>query len=158
MTQTEIVASLSAVTALCAVLLGPLVSMWGANKQASVAVRSNNRQAWINSLRDALAEFSSVARVITLAKEFDDQYARVEKLYFLEQKMALLLNPNEEDHENLLHVATEARKAVIAILAFKEKPEQRDEQHQQLKKSLSELTSVAQPILKKEWERVKRAE
>lgn len=158
MTQSEIIAIIAAVTALFAVLLGPLVSMWAANKQASVSVRSNNRQAWINTLRDALAEFASMARVIPLAKEFDDQYTRVEKLFFLEQKMALLLNPSEEPHKNLLRVVAEARTSAVGILAAANEASLRDQKHQQLKALLSELTTVAQPILKKEWERVKRTE
>lgn len=160
MPMADIVAVVSAVTALCAVLLGPLVSLWAANKQARISLRSNNRQAWINSLRQVLADFSSTARVVALAREFEDKYARSEKLFFLEEQMKLLLNPSEEDHRKLLATVAGARKAAIEIFAAGQNNDEKakDEAHDRLKASLADVTKLAQPILKREWERVKKAE
>jgi hypothetical protein len=47
----EALAILSAATALIAVVLGPLVSLWAARRQSRVTVLSANRQAWINMNR-----------------------------------------------------------------------------------------------------------
>lgn len=58
----QTVAIISAVTALFAVLLGPLVSIWAAQRQSRVAVLSANRQAWINALRDLISEYISISR------------------------------------------------------------------------------------------------
>ena len=60
MCTTETIAVISAVTALLAVLLSPLVSLWSAQRQSRVTVLSANRQAWINTLRDLIAEYISI--------------------------------------------------------------------------------------------------
>lgn len=158
LTMNEVVAVISAITALCAVLLGPLVSLWAANKQARISLRSNNRQAWINSLRDALSEFSSTARVVALSKEFEDKYSRAEKLFFLEEKIKLLLNPKEEDHKNLIASIIRSRKSSIAIFAAGDNIDKKQLAHDNLKDALDNVTKSAQPILKREWERVKIAD
>lgn len=60
----ETVAIVSAVTALFAVALGPLVSMWAAQRQSRVTVLSANRQAWINTLRELIAEYISISGLV----------------------------------------------------------------------------------------------
>lgn len=48
-------AVVSAITAIVAVIVGPLVSIFVAKNQINASVVSTNRQTWINRLRDELA-------------------------------------------------------------------------------------------------------
>jgi hypothetical protein len=148
----DIVAIIAAVTALCAVVLGPLVSMWAADKQARVAVRSANRQAWINTLRDCLAEFVSLVTIISLS-EGSDLRTKIEREFFLEAKIKLLLNPNETDHRALVELIDAVRTASGATM---EKYDQSKEAV--LRELVRRLGVLSQTILKREWERVKNAE
>jgi hypothetical protein len=63
---------LAAATALAAVVIGPLVTIYATNKQNETTLRvardqisastvSASRQKWIDSLRDTIAEFLAVA-------------------------------------------------------------------------------------------------
>jgi hypothetical protein len=149
---TTIIAS---ITALCAVLLGPLVSIWGVQKHARVTVLSNNRQAWINTLRDLIAEFISICALIHSAKwnvraerEFDEKW---ERLALVDSKIRLLLNPNEEDHNHLVKLMGDARRT-LKIHATNEQ----DERFPEWLALSAELLPLAQTILKREWARVKR--
>lgn len=158
MLMNDIVPVIAAATALCAVLLGPLVSLWAANKQARIALRANNRQAWINTLREVISEFSSTARVVSLSKEFSDRFSRAEKLFFLEEKMKLLVNPKEDDHRALIVEFEKARVAAIRMFSADNDKEKKDVAHEELKSALRNITDTSQTILKREWERVKAAE
>jgi hypothetical protein len=154
----ELIAVIAAVTALLAVLLGPLVSMWTTNTHTRIALRSNNRQVWINTLRESISDFSSTARVVSLSKEFADKYSRAEKLFFLEEKMKLLVNPKEADHQKLILILENTRKAAMQIFAAGTDDTKKDAAQKELKTSLNGLTEISQIILKSEWERVKKAE
>jgi hypothetical protein len=57
------------------------------------------RQAWINTLRDFVAELTSSAlhyHVAGFEERTDEEYRR---LTLLEYKVAMMLNPMEEDHK-----------------------------------------------------------
>ena len=151
----ETVALIASITALFAVLLGPLVSIWVAQRQSRVTVLSTNRQAWINALRDLIAEYFSITALIHSGDwssrtdvEFDQ---KLERLALLDAKIRLMLNPTEPDHQqmsNLLGVlrATMGGRAGAA----------RD--IEKAKAICNELLPLSQSILKCEWERVKRVE
>ena len=109
----ETIALVATITALLAVLLGPLVSIWVAQKQARVSVLSTNRQAWINGLRDDISEFISICVLVHCGtwsdrgeKEFDDKF---ERLVLVESKIKLRLNPAEDDHNRLAYLLAQAR-------------------------------------------------
>ncbi len=151
----ETIALVAAVTALCSVLLGPLVSLWVAQKQASVSVLSANRQAWINTLRDQIAEFLSILAVIHAGewgqrteKEYDEELKR---LILLVSKIKLMLNPKEEDHKRLSSLLSQAAQTVRARA--------KDEKLKSAEgvQVGAEVLPLAQSILKREWERVKQA-
>lgn len=152
------IAIISAFTALCAVLLGPLVAIRTANIQARIAVLSNNRQVWINTLRDTLAEFSSTARVLGLANEYSDALEKIQRLSFLEEKARLLLNPNEDDHKSLFKLIEEAK--IIAFHKFgnKSNAEETVQLRSDLIEKLERMSAISQKVLKREWIRVKNAE
>lgn len=153
----ETVAIISAVTALFAVLLGPLVSMWAAQRQSRVAVLSANRQAWINALRDLISEYISISGLIHAGDwsnrteiEFDQ---KMERLALLSAKIRLMLNPKEEDHQRLSKLLGDLLLTMGGRAAAGNK---RDAQ--KARTLVNELVPLSQSILKREWERVKRVE
>jgi hypothetical protein len=150
--MTETIALISAVTALCAVILAPLVSMWSADKQARVSVLSTNRQAWINALRDTIAEFSSIGWMISLHRD-TELVVKSERLFYLEDKIHLMLNPTEAEHQQLASAITEARRAATASV-----DDYSDAAGDKLKRALETVRRLTQPALKQEWEKVKRVE
>lgn len=152
--MTEIIALVSTITALCSVLLSPLVSMWVVNKQSRVSVLSGNRQVWINSLRDQISEFIAILAVVhsgnwseRTGKELDDE---LKQLILVGSKIKLMLNFNEEDHMRLAQLIVEVsytlpRKTGNAI------------GNRTAAEISGEFLTLAQSILKREWERVKQS-
>ena len=131
--------------------------MWSARKQANVSVLSNNRQAWINTLRDQIAEFISIGAQFHSGdwsargrEAFDDKF---ERLVFIESKIKLLLNPNEEDHTRLVSLLERARNTLGNHGADSE-----GRRFPEWAELYQEFVPLAQEILKREWERVKKQE
>ena len=155
--MTEAIALVSAITALCSVLLGPLVSMWSVQKQTRVSVLSGNRQAWINSLRDQISEFLAILAVMHAGdwssrteKEYDEE---LKQLTLVRSKINLMVNPKEEDHRNLLKLLDDASCTVAERAKIAEESD-----WEKGAKIHSEIVPLAQSILKREWARVKQAE
>ena len=155
--MTETVALISAITALCAVLLGPLVSMWATHRQTRVAVLSGNRQAWINALRDLIAEYLSISALVHAGDwserteiEFDE---KLQRLKLLNVKIRLMLNPNEADHQQLADLIGEL---VLTMGGRASAGDKRDAQ--KARDIHNRLLPLSQSVLKREWERVKRVE
>ncbi len=134
---------------------------------------SNSRLKWIDSLRDQLAEFISVSESLRLLRDgkkenrerpknlpnepdqitnLDDALQEwkqdIEKLYFVQSKIRLLINPTESDNKQLIEKCDE-----ILKMSFNEK---RPAVH--IGNAIGELIELSQKILKHEWERVKRFE
>ena len=102
------VSTLSLIVAALAVVVGPMVSWAIAKRQIRSSLEVSNkqitapmRQAWINKLRELLAELTSSALhyyVAGFEDRTDEEYQRVT---LLEARIQLMLNPNEEDHQRL---------------------------------------------------------
>ena len=136
------------------VLCVPLVSgmvgwgtAWYTNRRAHRSVKermrfdrlmkvSEFRQAWINSLRDSMAEFQSIG--ITPGQS----PAKNEKFYKSGTKIELLMNPADPDYDGL----------VECMYNFLEASEGNISQKYQNDPKYVEL---CQKILKREWERLK---
>lgn len=149
----EALAILSAATALFAVVLGPLVSIWAARRQSRVSVLSANRQAWINTLRDLIAECMAISGFIHIAdwsdrkqSEFDE---KMERFALVVAKIRLMLNPSEQDHKRLSEMLGQLMNSMRSI---KEKDPVKGAQ------LMKDFVPLSQTILKREWERVKRVE
>jgi hypothetical protein len=149
----EVLAILSAATALIAVVMGPLVSLWAARRQSRVTVLSANRQAWINTLRDLIAECMAISGFIHIAdwsdrkqSEFDE---KMERFALLVAKIRLMLNPNEQDHKRLSEMLGQLMNSMRSL---NEKDPVKGAQ------LMKDFLSLSQTILKREWERVKRVE
>jgi hypothetical protein len=152
--MSEWLALVSAITALAAVVLSPLVAMWAAERQSRVAVLSANRQSWINALRDLIAECMSTSGLVHIAdwstRPQAEYEAKMERLSFLIAKIRLMLNPNEPDHQRLSELLGELLKSMRGPKAQEVKDTVAGA------KAVRELVPLSQTILKREWERVKR--
>lgn len=117
---------------------------------------SANRQAWINSLRDLIAECLSASGLIHMAdwsnrsqSEFE---AKMERLAFVISKIRLMLNPKEEDHQRLADLLS----ALLKSLGGRKAGDPKDAVAGS--GAVRELVPLSQAILKREWERVKRVD
>jgi vacuolar-type H+-ATPase subunit E/Vma4 len=157
MSTQEMLQILSPLIALTAVVVGPVVSLKVARRQAEVArsvadlqarsnVLSKSRQDWINALRSEVASFIATSHMIipTLVsqKASEEMQKLLSQLTLHRAKTTLLINPKELDHQALVDKMNEVTNHV---LGFKGQPTD----------LTSELTILAQTVLKREWERVK---
>jgi hypothetical protein len=153
----QIVPILSLVIAGLAVFVGPFVTLRLGRKQielsrriASRQIVAPMRQAWINSFREKLAEFTGSAshywnmrQVMVGTLQLTDDEQR--KLCQLEDDIELFINPNETDHTELL----EALGRVRYLLERGEDPTG------QFNDDLRKAKSLGQKIFKTEWDRIK---
>ncbi|MCH8068539.1 MAG: hypothetical protein IID16_04610 [Candidatus Marinimicrobia bacterium] len=122
-------------------------------QQIHASVLSQNRQDWINNLRDQLSEFIAVVSTITTMSKSEEFKVKrgvdpFLQIVLLQSKISLLVNPTEEDHSKLLKLI---KKAVgIATKPAEEKDSS------ELINTINEIISLSQNILKREWVRVKK--
>ncbi len=154
------IALISACTAMIAAVAGPYVNTRIANLQFKTNVLSVNRHKWIETLRDLVsiltAQLLTAATVrhaldepagLVIARD-PELFGRVEGLIRTAAKIELMLNPLEEDHQNLNRLMQEA----IDQLRTSSPPVDVEERVQRISR---EIIQVAQGILKQEWGRVK---
>lgn len=145
---------ISATTALLAVVVGPWIAYKVAILQIRSTVISTNRQAWIDSLREDVAEFANIVCVIgyhgqmTSVEDGHARIARIERASYYYQKICLRLNPMESSHLEFSRLLES-----LTSLALKS-----DGAECQLAEAVAEVHSKAREILKNEWERVKRGD
>ena len=144
----------SAIAALAAIVVGLVGTIYATRRQIDAALVSTSRQRWIDSLRDNVAEFlavtAQISYVVARAPAEWHTAPGFERAVLLRAKIALLSNPTEADHRNLIRLLDDAlsiaacapdseKQRAVTVLAF-------------------EITSQTQAILKREWERVKAGE
>lgn len=150
----ETVPVLSLIVAALAVFVGPVIG-WIAGRQqmqASLAVANKQilapmRQAWINQLRDNVAEFVSKTMHYYVAGFDDRTDAEYQKLELLENRIALMVNVDEPDHKELLEIM---RRAISAL----ERGHNQNQECQFLT-AHDALVPLSRKILRREWGRVK---
>lgn len=167
---------ISATTALIAVLVTPFVTLRVAKRQTETAIevakrqtesaasnaslqfRSNvlakNRQDWINTLRDELANFTSLilhadetlAFYVTPQTRSAESHSTsvITEIYRRFHKIRLLSNANEPDHQHLINLLNSSIDAL-------RKPGTHPSE------LVDAIIAASQQILKREWERVKSA-
>lgn len=124
-----------------------------AQRQISATVISSNRQAWIDKLRDSIAEFQAVLYNLGFGgtnvyeRGSDDQ--RLERAIQLRSNVALLIHPEEPDHRPLLVHMDQALSVAYAA---------GEDAQREMAVTQHEITTTAQRLLKREWERVKAGE
>ena len=152
---------ISALTALLAVGVGPFITLRvahnqiaasrsTANLQARANVLSKSRQDWINSLRAEIAGFMSLTghalpTVMHAVTNGGDTMALTRDIRLHLAKTTLMINPKEEDHVALLKIMR-STVAQLSTLNF------------DVQSANDDLASIAQRVLKREWERVKAFE
>lgn len=128
---------LGAVIGAAVALIGAWLSKSNTEKQLHVNAElkvADYRQAWINSLRDAMAEFQSYGVNPATAHENEREF------YAKGTKIELLMNPSDHDYEEL-------RRCMSNFLSAEGKIQ---------KYSCNQpYIDVCQRILKREWEKVK---
>ncbi len=143
----EIISFLAMLVSLTAVIVGPIVTFKVAKRQ----IVSPIRQKWIDELRELISEYlSECEKLLVLGEDgiLNKEETNEEvftRLLYIEQKLKLMLNPNEKRHIELLEVVKEITEeihhGVGNIIDFGGK--------------LSGATEISQKILKEEWVRVK---
>ena len=121
---------------------------------------SANRQKWIESLRDTLAELISLLMAALVVKsKWKDNWDRgrapleaepalldkVQRLVLAQTKIRLLLKTNDADHKHLFRAIDAAMKRLQAEEALESATEG----------DIETIATLAQAILQREWERVK---
>jgi hypothetical protein len=162
------VQSLTAIASLVAALITAAVSFVSLTLTKEQKT-SDFRQAWIDGLREELANFLAAARAFARAIEIvntfgpgykdktvlrisddkvgDLRYQAAESLC----KIQLRLNPNEPEHQELLRLLRRVISEQNAMLKNKTGIEN-------TMQAIELASAHAQPVLKKEWERVKKGE
>ena len=147
-------AVVSSITALVAVIASPFVTIYVAKKNISSSVVSKNRQEWINRLRNEIAELlkevqyvpsAYAAGAINLNQAIEKHGLIISKVEIIR----LLINPKETDHEDLVRQISLASEKVISSI------NQQKGNGTELEKMSSNIVTLSQTILKREWERVK---
>ena len=104
-------------TAFVGGLVGSSVSWLIARRQIYATIVSSSRQNWINTLRDTISEFQSSCSGIVifypLEKGERNLSVLLERVSLLKHKIALLLNPNETLHRELLKAVHELNEITI---------------------------------------------
>jgi len=128
-------------------------------QQIHAQVISTNRQVWINSLRDAVAELLSELAILTNQTKRNDfsneEFYKepitgyVKNIVLLRTKIELLNNPNEEKSQIL-------DSAINNYVNICVDPDQKDASISS--KARDKVIDTTKEILKAEWERVKNIE
>ena len=156
-TYAAIAAIIAACVALVSSIVGPLISLKIAKKQINASILSGNRQEWINTLRDEISSFVSIASLLgglrstgfkSVSLDQINNYAK--EISERKSKIELLLNPSESLHNELLK---EIEKMVT--IAIHSEVELDAVEH---RLCIDNILNKAKAILKQEWIRVKKGE
>lgn len=155
-----------ALTALIAVIVGPLLQWAIARRQAADNI-SAKRQNWIDELRkDAAEHLTLVAHLQDMRRPapglshdqqivlFDEKAAANAKATELALRIRLRLNPNEDDHNELNRLFGELARASPDPKP-NETPDDIARERTAFLAARDNVVKQLQTILKKEWERVK---
>jgi hypothetical protein len=161
MNVASIISLLSACTALVASIFGPVIALTIARRQINASVVTSNRQKRIETLRDALSHLIAlISGALVVKSKWKDNWDRgrgamnsdpallkkFEDLVLATVKIRLLINPTDPDHRQLYEAIADASKRLQAELSMEE----------ETLRDIEVITALAQAILKREWQRVKR--
>ena len=156
-----LISFVSACTALVASIAGPLVTLSVARRQFNANVLSNNRQKWIETLRASIAELISLLvgalviranwtgtwdKGLSALQSIPAMQEKLERAILVQWNIRLLINPTEPDHQRLY-------KAIESVFS-RLQTEQSDDKA--IEGDIENIATLAQTILKREWQRVKR--
>jgi len=154
---------ISASTAMIASIAGPFVNTRIARFEFKANVLSVNRQKWIDTMRDLVASLNSQLLIAAALRQTMNEPSgvliardpelskRVENLLRTVSKIELMLNPLEQDHQQLNVLMKEAIDQLRSPLL-------EDGVEDRIEVISRGIIQVLQGILKREWARVKRGE
>jgi hypothetical protein len=157
------VSLIAACTALVASIMGPLVTLTVARRQFKANVIATNRQKWIDTFRDRLAELLSVANAAQIIKRqsadgwrggvgplesHPDLADKIEKAFLAIAQIRLLTKEAEPEHRAL-------NDAVVAALTYLGDDALHEEE---LAACIDEISRLGRRIIRDAWGRVKRGE
>jgi len=99
-----IAAIISAATALIALIISPLLSLYVAKRQIGATTVSNERKEWIGNLRNSIASFLAIISSVLMEQAWTQKLDRtqlkskVDELIFLKAQISLLLDRDIEAH------------------------------------------------------------
>lgn len=145
---------MSALTALASAVIGPIVTIRSTQRQLEVQsllvskqIVAPLREAWISSLREKLAEISSIAwdygQPVGEQKERKASTEDRRRAFLLQDEIELLLHPGEELHDALLKSIKEMIEAC------------EEEDQEQLSRAYATMMQRGQQVLGSEWQKVK---
>ncbi|MGD0103900.1 MAG: hypothetical protein ABSC06_07660 [Rhodopila sp.] len=143
-TLSSLAAVASAAFALLGVIVTSFISWSVSRRQIRASLISANRQAWISALRDdrselwELLEWEHLRPPATFSAQ--DEAGKKSRIRFLIYRIRLRLNPEELDNQDLLHKIDVMRGSGDEFYDVME-----------------QTVLIAQSILKREWDRVKKA-
>jgi hypothetical protein len=152
---------LTASTALIAGVASPIVSISVARQQFKASVISNNRERWIEALRDAISEYIAIVTNVVLmahhARSADgdidladqEMLKAIERIVLVRSKIMLMTNPTKDHHRDLC----QRIEAVHRALVSKERLDL-----EQWRSHLDAITRAGHAVLEIEWTRVKRGD
>jgi hypothetical protein len=155
------IALISACTAMIAAVAGPYVNTRIAGLQFKANVLSVNRQKWIETLRDLVSSLNSQLLTAAVVRQSVEEpaglliardpelFRRVEGLMRTTAKIELMLNPLEQDHQQLNTLMQEAIDQL-------RRPSPEHDVEDRIEHVCRDIIQVTQGILKQEWVRVKR--
>jgi|HubBroStandDraft_2_1064218.scaffolds.fasta_scaffold282228_1 hypothetical protein len=152
---------LTASTALIAGIASPIVSINIARRQFKASVISNNRERWIEALRDAIAEYiavvTSAALVARHAKIVDGEIVypdqeilrTAERMVLVRSKILLMTNPNKTCHRHLCESIDAVHRVLVANQTM---------ELEKWRSHLDAITLAGHTVLEAEWSKVKRGD
>lgn len=105
------------------------------------------RQAWINNLRDLLSEIASSALHYHVAGFEDRTDQEYQHLTLLEYKIKLMLNPRENDHQQL--------ESLIARMTGMLSQQGSSKLDADFEACHEAVIALSREVLKREWDRIK---
>jgi hypothetical protein len=161
MIDATLVSFVSALTALIASIAGPIVTLYVARSQFKVNVRSANRQRWIEEFRDLIARFCAEIAVSAQVREKIVKDGRIvvhaeseflssfEKLIYTTNKIRLMINPLEHEHQKLVEVMNH-------LLARFRTASAEDDLQSEGQEIVGKIVTMSVEIVRREWLRVQR--
>ena len=153
MTVGEWTSLISAVTAIVAIVTGPLFSYLSTKKKVKADVISRNRSEWIENVRAKTAKMVSdlgdLYRAELMGERTGNFYEATQiqsALYHNTSLLIMHLNPNQKNHENLINILRHIEDQIAT--------DHKKRDSIGYMKGL--LTEAAQDVLKDAWEQVKK--
>jgi len=133
-----------------------LINQLNHNKEITLiqlkgTIATQNRQEWINNLRQNISELiTSAVFIIADYENKNDPARNIEKLVLSKSKIELLINPDNEDHNDLVN-------KIESLLNEISKGEDDYNEDRTNKKRVA-VIEISRKIFQKTWAKIKRLE